>query len=194
MRSPGCSSICACISCALPSSPGLPSLMLSMCLQTKDGKRAKSVTIDEFFDCFKETIRSARAKWLIHRPGVPFRKCTFVYDNPNFHKLSEEQKKDLVKPGELLDSIKQVVEASPYSGDIMQPIETTHGTICEEWAKQRFAGGCSDEVDEMEQELRDIFERMITAKSVQANIRKLVKCLYHIAHVSKGGYATPELI
>lgn len=164
-----------------------------MCLQTKKGKRAKSMTAAEWLEFLKTTIKKTRNLWQQVYPNRPFSECTFVFDNPNFHTLTEAQLNELLAPG-LLDTLAQLVKVSVYSGDLMQLIECTHGTVCQEWARMRFRNGSSFEANDMEEDVQAIFKRVVTAKSLKAHVKKLMKCLNHVAHISKGDYATPELV
>lgn len=117
-----------------------------------------------------------------------------MYDNPNFHNLDEGQKAHLLKPGVLLDSLDQLQQPPPYSGDFMQCIEHVHGWICSEWWKERFRSGTPETNEEREAELSNLFYTLVGPDSVRKNVLKLLRLLDHVVQQGTGDYAPPGLV
>ena len=149
---------------------------------------------NEWCYVLEQIIIHARQAWKEAYPDTPFRECIFMYDNPNFHNLDEGQKAQLYQPGVLLDSLDQLQNPPPYSGDMMQCIEHVHSWICGEWWKDRFRYGCPVTNEEREAALGTIFYTLVSADSVKKNVLKLIKLLEHIVHEKTGGYGPPDLV
>lgn len=121
-----------------------------------------------------------------------FGEITFMYDNPSFHRLTEDEKLDILQET-MLESVDQLQNPPRYSGDFMQCIEHVHGYICGAWANERLADGHKKTWQEHEADLRRIFNEKVTAENVTANVHKLVKLLERIKKDGTGGYAPSAL-
>lgn len=163
------------------------------CLQTKKGKSASGVTCVEWLKHLGAITTAARKRWQEVHPDRPFSECKFIYDNPNFHNITAEDRDWLQQSG-YLDDIDQLISPPVYSGDFMQCIEHVHAIICEAWFKERFRKGTPAGVEERAKELEEIFYTTISAAGVTANVDKLWKLVNFVYDQGTGDYAPPDII
>lgn len=159
----------------------------------EERKEAKGLTREEFVD---ELARIIKRAWELWGDDSTFINVTFMMDNPSVHQLSKADIKRLKGEG-YLKSKKQLQYAPKYSGDFQQCIEHVHAIICQRWWMKRMRmGGCELKGgwEVWEGELRAIFFEMISAKGVQANVKKLKDLLAYIAHEKTGDYARADLV
>lgn len=121
-----------------------------------------------------------------------FGEITFMYDNPSFHRLTDEEKLDIYHDT-MLESVDQLQNPPRYSGDFMQCIEHVHGYICGAWSNTRLIDGDKKTWEEREAELLRIFNEMVTAENVTANVHKLLELLEWIVEDGTGGYPPSRL-
>lgn len=175
--------------CLLGRRPPLPER--AICLQTKVKKQwAKSMTQNEWYDELVNIIRATYAGWPDPKKfGHPI----FMYDNPSFHKLSQRDKEAL-RLDTPMQSLDQLQQPPPYSGDFMQCIEHVHANICNAWYKQRLQRGAAATLQGHREELEYIFQTKVTAQSVSDNVDKLMMLLAHVAVTGTGDYAPLDLV
>jgi hypothetical protein len=166
----------------------------AVALQTLQGKKAKSQPKAEYISGLRKIISAARVAWAARLPDIPFRQCKFMADCPSIHRLTREEKEQLVLPGFLLESSEQLCNVSRYSGDLMQCIEHTHAIICQKWWKERFRYGWEPDPEALEASLRNIFWHSITSKSVSHNVDKLWKLVEYLVHTNTGEYAPQKYV
>ena len=121
-----------------------------------------------------------------------FKDVIFMYDNPSFHNLTDEEKEDLVACTPL-DNIGQLQHPPRYSGDFMQCIEHVHSIICNEWWSTRLKYKSAKQWEAREGELQSIFMKTVTAQTVTDNLTKLLHLCEYVAAVGTGDYAPLEL-
>jgi len=147
--------------------------------------------------CLKNIIAKARKRWETlfppkENPDKPFRMVTFMYDHPNAHSLSRDQRQELLEPG-LLVHLDQLDSPAPYSGDLMQAVEHMHAHLCRVWWLVRFRQGELRDMDAREAQLEALFYQSVTAESISANINKLWALLHDIVAKGTGEYSRPDL-
>ena len=165
--------------------PWLPERTL--CLQTKRGTKAKSVVTQEFADEPGEICRTTKANWETQW-GTPY----FMYDNPSFHQLDQDQKNDLTSTGGI-SILQQLQNPPPYSGDFMQLIEHAHAIVAQRWFLQRLLEGAGLDIEKNEEDLRTIAMDVLTAGAMAKNIEKLQMLLHHVVKTGTGDYVLSAL-
>lgn len=163
-------------------------------LQKKTGEVARGMTCSEWCLTLSEIIQNARKLWQQANPDRPFGECIFMYDNPSFHNISEEDKQWLLETPGLLERIDQLQRPPPYSGDFMQCIEHVHAVICDRWWYHRFRNGTPSSVAEQENQLYQIFWDVINPKGVTANCDKVWDLINYVVEQDTGDYAPPSMV
>jgi hypothetical protein len=150
----------------------------------KKQRAAKSLTKEEWKVRLGKFWTHITTIWDYSKYSPP----VLVFDNPKVHNLT---KAELL---ELHIGTKSVLRPPAYSGDFMQPIEHAHGTICAEFKKRRFQRGWKEyDLAVDGQLMRQCFNSMITAKSVQLDCERVLRLVKHMVQTGNGGYAPPSM-
>lgn len=145
---------------------------------------AAGLTKEEFRDHVDLIQKIIHVKWDSEKYGEP----VLMWDNLHAHNL---QKAELA--GLHLGN-RNVRKPPPYSGDFMQPIEHTHGTICAAFHKLRFQQGLpAYDVQKDFELLKKAFFNTVKPSAVEADCKRVQTLVKHVAHENTGGYAPTKM-
>jgi hypothetical protein len=158
-------------------------MQVTKSVKGKAGKQTVSAanwTKAEFLSHLTKITNIMHASSIVAKKGTP----VAVFDNPHNHDLSKL---------ELLEANlgkANVVRPPRYSGDFMQCIEHTHGSVCEAYHKQRFAAGLLPYNFDVESDrLRNIFVTTVHAESVMNDCIRVMQLVRTIRDTGHGDYA-----
>lgn len=136
-----------------------------------------------------QICRTVNANWNERAYGG---KPIFMFDNPSFHNLSEEDIATLKHEG-AITSRSQIQRPPEYSGDFMQCIEHAHAIIAEAWWHHRLMHGTTLSWRVQKEQLDHIRLTHVTADVVARNVDKVVTLVEYIAEQGTGGYARSHM-